>query len=355
MKKILFVNSSLSGGGSEKVMTLLANQMAMDGYDVVMLLCIHKNEVYELNNEVRRCYLTENNTTALMRKYVRLAELRKHFKKERPDIIISFMSQINMYSLVASIGLRIPVIVSERADPMQRRKIQQIAEKVLYTLFANHVVFQTEFVRNYFNRLIRKKSSVILNPINEQELPLYSGIRENKIVGIGRMTNQKNFRLLIDAFADFVKICKNYELHIYGDGELRENLESMVKKNFLSEKVFFHGYVDNIVEQIYKYKMYVSTSNFEGISNAMLETMAMGIPVICTDCPVGGARMIIEDSVNGILIPMNDKKALVDAMLKIVEDVVHAEKMAEEGIKIRRNLNLRFIAKQWEDLIREKV
>ena len=349
--KVIFVNSSLSGGGSERVMTLLANQMAKDGYEVIMVLCIHNEEVYSLEQKVKAYYLQETNSNGLKMRITRLRGLRNVLKSENPEIIISFMSQINIYSLIASLGLKKKVIVSERADPKQRSKIHRLIENILYTFFAEHIVFQTEYVKKFFNHIIKKKSSVIANPIDISGLCLYSGKRERSIAGIGRLTNQKNFRLLIDAFSDFDKKKCGYTLHIFGDGPLLEELKQLVSEKNLTQKVIFHGYVNNITQQIHKFGMYVSTSNFEGISNAMLESMAMGIPTVCTDCPVGGARMMIQDGINGLLIPMNDKEALVEAMIKIAENDDMAAQISMEAMRIRENLNLTKIAWKWEELL----
>lgn len=351
MKKIVFVNSSLSGGGSERVMTLLANQMVEDGYDVVMALCTHNEEVYKLNKDIKYFYLNENNSNGLMLRLTRLKELRSTIKKEKPDVVISFMSQINMYSLIATIGFDTKVIVSERADPKQRSKIHRMAENLLYTFCADKVVFQTEFVKKYFNSFIQKKSEIIFNPIDVNSLPIYMGKRERCIAGIGRLTNQKNFELLINAFIEFDQKISGYTLHIFGDGPLLNRLKKIVNEKEMSQKIVFHGYVKNIAEQIYKYNMYVSTSNFEGISNAMLEAMAMGIPTICTDCPVGGARMMIKNGVNGLLIPMNDKEALIAAMLKIANNEKIAQEISNASHQIGKNLNLKRITEKWEKLI----
>ncbi len=351
MKKVVFVNSSLSGGGSERVMTLLANQMAEDGYDIIMLLCVHNEEVYKLNEKVKSFYLKENNSNGLNMRLTRLKELRSKIKEEKPDVVISFMSQINMYSLIATIGLNAKVIVSERADPKQRSKVHRIVESILYTIFADNVVFQTEFVKKYFNLFIQKKSEVIANPIDVSILPVYKGKKEKHIAGIGRLTSQKNFELLINAFSEFDKKVSGYTLHIFGDGPLLNRLKKLVDEKQLTQKVIFHGYVKNIAEQICKYNMYVSTSNFEGISNAMLESMAMGIPTICTDCPVGGARMMIKNGVNGLLIPMNDQAALVDAMLRIADDKNVAQNISDAAIQIGKELDLKKIANKWEKLV----
>lgn len=351
MKKVLFVNSSLSGGGSERVMTLLANQMSEDGYDVVMVLCVHNEEIYKLNEKIRYTYLNEDNSNGIKMRLTRLKELRLAIRNVNPDVVISFMSQINMYSLIATIGLNKKVIVSERADPKQRLKIHRFVENVLYTFCADTIVFQTEFVKKYFNSFIRKKSTVIANPIDTSNLPIYSGKRQKCIAGIGRLTEQKNFELLIDAFIEFNKQIEGYTLHIFGDGPLMDKFKKIINEKGMSSQISLHGYVKNIVEQIYRYNMYVSTSNFEGISNAMLEAMAMGIPTICTDCPVGGARMVIEDGINGFLIPMNDKKALIDKMISIASNEYIAQNISSAAIKIGNDLNLIEITKKWENLI----
>ena len=355
MKKVVFVNSSLSGGGAERVMTLLANQMAEDGYDVVMVLCVHNEEVYKLNEKVKYYYLNENNSNGLSMRLTRLKELRLAIKKEKPNVVISFMSQINMYSLIATIGLGIKVIVSERNDPKQRSKVHRIAENILYTLFADKIVFQTEFVKKYFNSFIQKKSEVIVNPIDVSILPQYTGRREKCIAGIGRLTSQKNFKLLIEAFVEFDKKISGYTLHIFGDGELLNELKQLVHERNMSQKIIFHGYVSNIAEQICNYSMYVSTSNFEGISNAMLEAMAMGIPTICTDCPVGGAKMMIKNGVNGLLIPMNDKNALIKAMIEIAADEKVAQNISHTAVQIGKKLDLKKITKKWEKLLEDDL
>lgn len=351
MKKVLFVNSSLDGGGSEKVMTILANQMAKDGYEVTMVLCIHGEEVYHLDRNIKSIYLPENNENGIKMRITRLKELRKVIRNEKPEVIISFMSQINIYTILSSIGVCRNVIVSERADPKQRSKILRFAEEVLYTLFANHVVFQTQMVRGYYNRLIRRKSSVIFNPVDSNNLCVYKGVRQKAIAGIGRLTNQKNFHLLINSFYEFSREVEGYSLHIFGDGPLEEELHALTRELGIQNDVFFHGYVDNVSEQIRDYRMYVSSSNFEGISNAMLEAMILGIPSICTNCPVGGAQAVIEDGVNGILIPMNNKKALSDAMKLVARDDVFARKLSLESVKIAQMFDVKKITGEWEKLL----
>lgn len=353
MNSILFVNSSLSGGGSERVMTLLANYLAEHDYNVTMAILSHSENTYTLSENVKSIYMEEKQGFLKMR-ISRLIQLRKIIRKENPDVVISFMRQINLYTLLASVGFHKKVIVSERADPMQRTKIKRNIENVFYSILAKKIVFQTEYARKCYSKKVQSKGVVIPNPIDTSILPNYKDIvREKAIIGIGRMTEQKNFELLIDAFSEFSKCFPEYSLYIYGEGPLMDVLKAKSQQLNLNEKIFFPGYKKNLPNYIYNSSMYVSTSNYEGISNAMLEAMAMGIPSVCTDCPVGGARLVINNKQNGILIPMKDKNALVDAMKKIAEDLEFAELISKNAKKVSETFSIEEIAKLWNKCIEQ--
>jgi glycosyltransferase involved in cell wall biosynthesis len=142
-----------------------------------------------------------------------------------------------------------------------------------------------------------------------------------------------------------------YELHIYGEGEEKENLVEYITKKRITEKVFLDGFFANIHEEIKDAAMYVSTSNYEGMSNSMLEALALGIPTICTDCPSGGARMVITNGVNGLLIPVGDEKALIEAMFFLIENPKDSARMSINGEKIVDRLSEKKIVDKWEKYI----
>ena len=154
----------------------------------------------------------------------------------------------------------------------------------------------------------------------------------------------KNHELLFNAFADFSKQFPEYELHIYGQGELEQKLKEHAKDLKISDKITWHGFRKDVTEEIKDAGMFISTSNYEGISNSMLEALAMGIPSICTDCPIGGARSYIEHGKNGLLIPVRDKDALTKAMIQIASDDSFADKLSENAAKLRDKYSVNSIA-----------
>lgn len=175
-----------------------------------------------------------------------------------------------------------------------------------------------------------------------------------KIVAVGRFTTQKNFPMLIRAFSEFHKKHSEYELVIYGEGELRTEYMKLIDELGLAYFVKLPGYVSDVNERMRSAAMYVSASNFEGISNAMLEALAMGVPSVCTDCPVGGAAMVIQDGRNGILIPVGDEQALYQQMCHLVENCEYAENLAQNALDIKNEYSIEMIANRWFKIVDEE-
>lgn len=351
MKKVIFVNSSLTDGGSERVMTLLANHIANNGYDVTMILVRNKIRTYKLDKKINCIQLEYKYNSKIYILFSRIFKLRKIFKNINADTIISFMVDINCFTILANIGLKNKIIISERANPYVRKKVfTKLGEKILYPL-VDIIVFQTEMVRNYYNKKINKKGVVIPNPINIDLNNCKTRNREKTVIAVGRFTSQKNFKMLIDAFNKFSEKYYDYRLFIYGDGPLKNELSIYANNLESREKIFFPGYKSNINEIMCNSGMYVSSSDFEGISNSMLEAMALGLPTICTDCPVGGARMVIKDGINGVLVPVGNADKLYNAMIKIASEVEFAENISREAIKVKDTFSYTIIGRIWMDII----
>lgn len=353
MKKIVFVNSRLSGGGSERVMTILANYCSNHGYDVNMILVREpENPTYVVDKNVKIYQIKYKKTTNKISIFFqRIRELRKYLKKENPDIIISFMVDINITTLIAGRDMLEKVIVSERADPNsnERKKIYRYLERIFYKK-CKKVVTQTDDVRMYFNRNNIYNTVTISNPINDKILQPYKGEKEKKIIAVGRLTEQKNFKLLIDAFYAFQKKHKEFVLEICGEGPLLKELKQQCANLEIEEKVIFSGFVEDVNYRMQRSYMYVSSSNFEGISNSMLEAMAMGIPTICTNCPVGGAAMVIENNKNGILVPVCNEKELINAMENIVSNQELRNSIIQKSQEVKEIYSVSKISREWEKL-----
>lgn len=351
--KVLFVNSSLTSGGSERVMTMLANKFADKGIDTTMSLVRELGpDTYKVNDKVklvRYKYGTKKKVVIAIKRFLKI---KKQIREGRYDAVIVFMNDLNLITLMAAGNCGTPIFISERADPSKRN------DGILYKLLERHyyqkcagIVFQTKEVMQQFQEKLQKKSIVIPNPISEELPEPYGGIRKKRIVSIGRMTDQKNFPMLINAFAGFHREYPEYELYIYGKGPKELLLKELVKSKGIEESVHFPGFVNNIIEEIMDAEIYVSTSDFEGISNAMLEAMSMGLAVICTDCSVGGARMMIQDRVNGILIPVGNEIALLNALKEIAGGLLSAEELGHNAIQIRNDFSLVKITDMWVELV----
>ena len=186
-------------------------------------------------------------------------------------------------------------------------------------------------------------------------MPLpYTGAREQRIVGVGALTKTKNWLQLIEACETIFKIHPEYILEIYGEGPEKSSLKEFIDgSSILKNRVVLKGFSSNVWNEIATAKVYVSSSLCEGISNSMIEAMALGIPTICTDCPIGGARMIIKNYENGLLVPINDVEALITSIIRVIEDPSLAKKLSEKAIEIRKTLLLRNILSQWEEEVRK--
>lgn len=350
-KNILFVSSSLDGGGAERALSTLANDFSDMGYDVEFIALHSKIVKYKLRDNISLKFIDYKGSNRIASSLSKLALLRHEIKRSKSHVIVTFMYETTMYVLVASLGLGKKVIISERNDPYQEpnSRFIRFLRNSCYQL-ADWLVCQTNDAKKYFNKRLQMRSSVILNPVNIS-LSSFGGERTKRVVTWCRLSKQKNIPLLLNAFYEFQKKHSEYRLDIYGEGKLLDSLKVLSETLGISNKVNFCGFSTNVHKEVRDAAMFVLPSNYEGLSNSMLEAMVLGIPTICTDCPIGGARMIIKNGENGILVPVNDKDALVKAMCQIAEDKSLATKLSKNSVKLKQNLDSKVIAKQWERLI----
>ena len=282
----------------------------------------------------------------------RLFRLRKFFKEHKDATILALSLPADCFAAIFGKTVKNRVVLSERNDPAQYpdsgryRKFRDFCFRL-----ADACVFQTQDARSYFPESVQKKGVIIPNPINDK-IPEFDRTNTEKIVmSTGRLKPQKNYPMLLRAFADFSQKYPDYALEIYGDGFQRQELEALAKELGIRQKVRFMPFTTDIFPIMAKASMFVMSSNYEGISNSMLEAMAIGVPTICTDCPVGGARQMIEDGVNGLLVPVGDVKALADAMCRVAGDRDLADSLGKNGHEIRNRYPIEIIARKWIDVL----
>lgn len=352
MKKLMFVIPSLSGGGAERVTSVLAGEMSCAaGYEVHLVTYTRNAERdYPVAENVIWHHMDSASSGGHM-VLEKLRFFRDTISQVQPCCVIS-LGGAGVVALLALVkqGLSVPLILSERNDP--RNDPPQLHLRMLrrwaYTA-CDGVVFQTHEAMGYFPERIQRKSVVISNPLMGNLPERYPGVRDKRIVSCCRLNQQKNLDLMIDAFSDIAPRFEEYTLHIYGEGEERTRLEEKIRTMGLEDRVFLPGYSSHIYDEIWKASLYVSSSDYEGISNSMLEAIALGIPAVCTDCPAGGARETIRHGINGLLVPVRDRAKLAEAMERVLKDEVFARSLSVEGEKLREDISKAVIARQWMD------
>lgn len=350
-KTIIFITNALSGGGAERVMSNLANYLIDKGYCIKFILLNGDEVVYPLNASAEiivRPDIQDKDTMA------QIKFLHKYMKKNKDALFVSFFTHQNLYTILAAIGTGVKVLVSERNDPANSftQKIQKFGDPARKLLYKNKnckkIVFQTQGAADYFDQSINDKGIVIPNPLKDGLPEPYTGERKKTAVAVGRFNPQKNYKLMLDAFAQFSEKHPDYKLEIYGDGALRTTMENYIERLGLTDKIELCGFCKNVHERIIDAGMYVMSSDFEGLSNAMLEALAIGLPVVTTDHPPGGARAYITDYENGILTPVGDIDAMAKAMCYVAEHPEKAQEMGQKASLIREELSSDNICEKWK-------
>lgn len=341
--KIVFVLPSMAGGGSERVVANLANYYVNNGYSVAILMFASNEVAYELDSRVETVLVGTKTNGNPLERIKRIKSMRRYFAANRGCYIFSFNEMGAVFSVIASVGIEHYLLVSERNDPRKIPLKQRIVRDWAYSK-ADCMVAQTEEVVRMFNKRIQAKSVVIPNPISVDIPTPFAGPRTKRIVNVARLESQKNHKLLLDAFAKFNSTHPDYMLEIYGKGSLLNDLQEQATELKIDSKVIFHGFSSDVKNEIRDAGMFVLSSDYEGISNSMVEALAMGIPTISTDCPVGGSKTFIQDGVNGILTPVKDANALAKAMCKIADNPELAAKFSANSTDILKRCKLDNIA-----------
>lgn len=355
--KIMFVTPDMQFGGAERVMSLLANQWAAKGHQVTLVVMDDEKQlVYSLHEKVELRYMQSPRFDKPGKLTKLIHTLHKHIKACQPDVIVSFFCNVSAFCWAASFGMGIPLIFSERNDPYNN--INGIKAKMFQTVAlqsAKHVVFQTAGARDYYGKRVQRKATIILNPFDSDRLPTEQTQKQNLLVSVGRLNPQKNQKVLVDAFQKVADQYPKHKLVIYGEGPLRQQLQEQIDGYGLSDRILLPGNEKNILEKLQKAKMFVFSSNFEGLPNALIEAMAVGLPCVSTDCSPGGARELIENYKNGILVPCGDADRMAEGIDYLLRHPDEAEAMGKEAEKITQRLDIEKIASQWEQLLKQVV
>lgn len=359
-RKIAFHLNCLEQGGAERVVTNLANQFAAGGYEVLIATEWYGENEFQTDNRVRRVHVGlregDEKKHRLVQFYLRVKYLKDFLKKEKPDILIPFARRALYRGLMAAYFMKIPVLISIRTDPAGH--YEELSDKIQIPILfprADGCVFQTEGAKEFFAPRLQKNSRIILNPIN----PKYIGVpvpaqRKKTVVQSGRLVDFKNQPMLIRAFIEVHKKHPDYDLKIYGgdsfDGT-KEILEQIIEENCAQDYVHLMGASDTLEKDLADAAVFAFSSDWEGLPNALMEAMALGLPVVATDCPCGGPRTIMTHEKDGLLIPIKDQKAMEEGINRLIEDRELAERLGAEARKIANKANGEAVYEQWRDYI----
>lgn len=348
--KIVFFIGSLYGGGAERVTCNLASYLVQKGHQVEILTMSETKDTYELDDRVTTKTLLplDRKEKKIWNILVRFPRLWKYMRVTDNDIYVVMLPKTTILFLAFRWMTKAKVVAAERVDPAAYSKmIGRILKR--YAHRADGFVFQTDDAKAWYGEAVKKcKTEVIPNAINPEFIrPPYVGEKRKVIAGVGRLCNQKNFPLLIEAFSMIADEFPEYRLVIYGEGNKRSELEKMIEELGIKDRVVLSGYISNVADEMERNALFVLSSDFEGMPNALMEAMALGIPCISTDCPCGGPRFLIQDRVNGILVPVNDIIKLADAIKELLRDKVLSDKMGEKALEIRDRLSPEKIYLQW--------
>lgn len=354
VKKVLFVISNISFGGAQRVVWTLTKCMGKMGVEPVVVAVGHSTNNYTLPEGVKVIQLGQKrNLEALST----IGKMRKVIKAEKPSVVISMGVTTGLFSVPAVLGLNVAHIISERNDPKSfdgKTWVKNVSRAMMKQ--GSGFVFQTEEARDFYPEKIRNRGCVIPNPIMATNLPDAEPCAGKPvIVTMGRLAQQKNHRLLIDAFALLLRTYPTHKLHIYGFGELQEQTAVYIQEKGLQDSVVLFGACNDVLTRIRDAEMFVLSSDFEGMPNALMEAMAMGLPCISTDCPCGGPRYLIRHGENGLLVPVGDVESMAAAMARLTEDPDLRISMGSAAKQLRQDLSAEKISRQWLDFCEEVI
>lgn len=350
--KIVFLSYLHGFGGAEKQNIMLANAMAERGHNVTLISISVNNNCYVLDNQVKYLYLPDRKQNIL---YIvtRYQDIKKVLKEIRPDITVNFWFQSAYMTALMHKSICGKIIYSERGDPGDKEYHGILG--IIRKWALPHIdgfIFQSKGAQNYFDKKVQQKSTIIPNPIfiNAENFPKLKK-RRKVIVTVGRLHPQKNQELLIDAFSMITDDFPDYILEIYGEGKLKEELQRKINKLKLTNRIFLKGINTEIHNFIYDASLFVLSSNYEGLPNTLLEAMALGIPCISTDCRPGGAREIITNNENGIIVEVGNKNKLAFAMKKVLSDDRIMEMYSIKGKISSKRYETKKIYQEWDDFL----
>lgn len=354
--KICFLVPTLSSGGAERTVSYLAEYGVKNGYEVD-IVTLKDEKFYDILDSIKYYTIDDRkknrNIFGRFNSFLkRIKNFKAYLKESKPDLIFSILCTAVLYPKICN--KKLPVVTSERVNPVIGRSKGKRIYRNYWFKHADGMIFQTKSVEEYYKK--KKIKGVVIpnavgNPIAyEYDTPATE--RENVITAVGRLTDQKDYKTMINAFDVVYEKYPEYQLHIYGKGNDLSKLQDFANTKHCKEAIKFCGIDKEALRHVHKSKCYVMTSLFEGMPNALMEAMAVGTPCVSTNCDYGPADLI-QNNINGQLVPVGDILSVANAIIKYIEDKEFSDKVSLEAMKLKETNSIETISKKFFEYFEE--
>ena len=362
MSKIIFAIDTIGSGGAERVMATLASYMAAKGHEAIMVNADSSEPFYPIDNRVSLQKMNlkwdESGRAAMIKRMIKKYKyLKTLFKKEKPDVVLAFLYNMEIPAILAALRTRTKIVVSVRNSVQYYPNYVQLFRRIFYPHIKG-VVFQSAAVQHAHPFNMLKNSRVIMNPlmgtIQSKMVPVDYKNRKQWIINVARLMPQKNQALLINAYA---RICEKYpemELHIFGEGKLRKDLEKLIDDLNLDDRVFLEGNVPDAIIKNRDAKLFVMSSDHEGFPNALVEAMVCGIPSLSTKFDTGVAEDFIRDGENGFLCEAGNLQDMEKQIMKALDMGERLQDISERACNLFDVVSTERVCREWERYLFEE-
>lgn len=329
--KITFITLKMSDGGAERVISVLSSKLAQLNIGVDILKYMATEGEYLVDEKVNQYTLFDTKDAMGIDRLIRIKAIRKFLKEHKTDVVIPFLDAMVGDTFLAAAGLNIPVIATVRNNPDMTIGIGPKIKDFIFGC-CKAVFLQTESQKKFFSQRTVKKSFVVPNPVDEKILNAgvdrCYNVQPVTVVACGRLTPQKNYPMLIEAFTRVRRLHPKVRLNIYGVGEEADNLKALISQYEANEYIHLMGRSTNIWQVLKEADIYVLSSDYEGLPNSLLEAMSMGCVCVSTDCPTG-PKDALGDNERGYLCNTGDASDLSDTLCKVIDNYSEATKKAK--------------------------
>jgi GalNAc-alpha-(1->4)-GalNAc-alpha-(1->3)-diNAcBac-PP-undecaprenol alpha-1,4-N-acetyl-D-galactosaminyltransferase len=358
VKDIVLVVADLSAGGTQRVVTNLANYWMTHGKNItVITLAGPETDFFELSDQIQRIVIgrqADSNSFigGIFANIRRVWALRCHIKLIRPDVCIGFIGQTNILLTLAGLGLTTRTVISERNDPRRQSLgyMWDILRRRIYPLAGLVTANSREVVKALETFVPPGKLAYLPNPVSNLDDELAGSDQTNKVIAIGRLHYQKGHDILIEAFANIAPRHPDWNLDIVGEGDMQAALQTQISTHRLEERITLTGRVRDVQNRLSAAKIFALPSRFEGTPNALLEALSQGLPAIVSDASAGALEFVHHQQ-NGLIVPVDDVDALSRALTHMIKDEALRQEFAVKSKKMVKKLSLPNVAAEWERVL----